>query len=102
MQYSDTDLLAQVRERSLAQRSVAFYRGFQQHVDAAQTDWRREMLDTIMRHWWSEIIGDLEMTMGTLVPEPYYCFHGSNAFGTVSEVVYWDDPTEVFPAQRPG
>ena len=83
---TDAGLLTQVRERSLAERSVACYRTLQRLQDNADTDWHRHMLHTFRRHWWSEIVGDIEATMSTLIAEPRYRFHGSKAFGTTSEI----------------
>lgn len=76
----------QVRERCLAERTAATYIEFQARIDALTDDWHRHMLTTLCRHWWSEIVGDLETTMATLVAEPYYRFYGTRSLGTSTEV----------------
>ncbi len=70
------DFLAQVKERGLAERTVATRERFDKFIRDAVDQWHVQMLTVLRDHWWSEIVGDIETTMATLVPDPVYHFYG--------------------------
>jgi hypothetical protein len=51
------------------------------HVEAVKDPWHKTMLANWRDHYWGEAAGDLELTMGTLAPDPIYRFNGSRVLG---------------------
>jgi hypothetical protein len=80
------DLLAQVKERCLAERSVATRERFDKFIQDAADTWHARMITVLRNHWWSEIVGDLETTMATLIPDPTYKFYGGKGLRKISNV----------------
>ncbi|WP_257540943.1 hypothetical protein [Sphingobium sp. CFD-1] len=72
------DYLAQVKERCLAERTVATRERYDKFIHDAIDPWHKHMLTVLRDHWWSEIIGDVDATMATLVKDPVYQFHGGS------------------------
>jgi hypothetical protein len=54
---TEVDLLAAVKERSLAEGSVATRRELDQLIRAASDPWHCRMLTTLRDHWWLLALG---------------------------------------------
>lgn len=46
----------------------------------------KRMLAAWRKHYHSEAIGDLDTTMATMPPDPYYRFYGTNVFGVMEPI----------------
>lgn len=92
------DWLAQVKERCLAERSVATRLEFDKHIQAATNPWHAQMLSTLRDHWWSEIVGELETTMATLAPNPVYRSYGTQAFGPPMTINTTEEARKMYSA----
>lgn len=75
------DLKALIPERSLADAIMVSRGWLDGEIAKATSERHRHIITQYRDHWWGEVIGDLEMVMATMAPDPYYRAYGSKAFG---------------------
>jgi hypothetical protein len=75
------DLHALIPERSLADDIFETRTWMDREIAACFNDRHRQILTNYRDHWWGEAIGDLDMVMRTMAPDPMYRGFGSDKFG---------------------
>lgn len=54
---------------------------WQQRIEETPNPRHRKMLEVALKHWWAEVVYDIDTVMATVTPDIVYRSYGTTAFG---------------------